>query len=45
VTAHADKDMEKKKRNIPPSLVGLQTGINTLEINLVFSWKIGNSFT
>jgi hypothetical protein len=31
--------------NTPPLLVGLQTDATTLEINLAFSQKIGNSFT
>ena len=31
------------KENTPPLLVGVQTCINSLEINLVVSWKPGNS--
>jgi hypothetical protein len=32
-----------KKMNTPPSLVGLQAGTTTLEINLVVPQKIGHS--
>jgi hypothetical protein len=34
-----------RKRNTPTLLVGLQTGTTTLEINLKFPQKIGNSST
>jgi hypothetical protein len=34
-----------RKRNTPPLLGGLQTGKNTLEIDLVVLLKIGNRST
>jgi hypothetical protein len=34
-----------RKRNIPPFLVGVQIGKNTLEINLAVPQKIGNTCT
>jgi hypothetical protein len=34
-----------KRENIPPLLVGLQTGTTTLEINLEAPPKIGNRYT
>jgi hypothetical protein len=34
-----------RKRNIPPLLVGLQVGTNTLEISLVIPQKIGHRST
>jgi hypothetical protein len=34
-----------RKRNIPPSLMGLQTGTTTLEINLEVPQKVGNRST
>ena len=43
VTADFGEDIEK--RNTPPSLLGLQTGITTLEINLEAPQKIGNRST
>jgi hypothetical protein len=43
VTADFGEDIEK--RNTPPSLLGLQTGITTLEINLEAPQKVGNRST
>jgi hypothetical protein len=40
VTTHVSR-----KRNTPPFLVGIQTGITTLEINLEGPQKIGNRTT
>jgi hypothetical protein len=34
-----------RKRKTPPLLVGLQTGVTTLEINLVVPQKIANIST
>jgi hypothetical protein len=34
-----------RKRSPPPLLVGLQTGTNTVEINLDIPQKIGNKST
>jgi hypothetical protein len=34
-----------RKRNTPPLLVGLLTGITTLEINMEVPQKIGNGST
>jgi hypothetical protein len=42
-TAHAEEDMEKE--DTLPMLVGLQTVIITLEINLAVPQKIENSST
>ena len=43
MTAWAGKNVEKE--GISPLLVGLQIGTTTLEINLVFSQKLGNGST
>jgi hypothetical protein len=37
--------MLARKENIPPLLVGLQTGATTLEINLEVPQRIGNGST